>query len=194
MSRRSKKLASRIGDGLALLLILGAVGAALFVHLRWKFREQRYTALIEEIAAKHGVDPYLIKAVVRRESEFDPFVLGDDGEIGLMQVTEGAGQDWARATGRRGFQKAELWNERTNLDAGTWYLARALHRWQGRDDPLPFALAEYNAGYGRVLRWLPKGEATTAAEFRAAITFPTVRNYITTVLEFYEYYRQEARE
>jgi soluble lytic murein transglycosylase len=179
----------RAGNWLALLLVIGAVGSAAWVYWRWRFREQRYNKLIEEIAGKYGVDKFLVKAVVRRESEFDPFVYGRAGEIGLMQVTEPAGREWARATGRKDFGRDLLWNERANIEAGTWYLARALNRWREKDDPLPFALAEYNAGYGNVLRWLPNGQATTAAQFREAITFPGVRRYVESVLEFYESYR-----
>jgi soluble lytic murein transglycosylase len=189
MGRRQKSIFTRVGNFLALALVVGAVGASTAVYLRWKYREQRYNPLIAAVAEQYGVDPFLIKAVIRRESEFDPFALGRVGEIGLMQVTDGAGQDWARAHQRNDYTKNWLWNERINLEVGTWYLARALRRWAGRDDPVPFALAEYNAGLGHCRRWLPNGDATTAAEFREAITFPTVRQYIETVLEHYEYYR-----
>lgn len=181
-----------VGKVLALLLVAGAVGSAALVYLRWRFREQRYNPLIETVAAQYGVDKFLVKAVIRRESEFDPFVYGRHNEIGLMQVTEGAGRDWARATGRKDFGRDSLWNERVNLEAGTWYLARALNRWRGKDDPIPFALAEYNAGLGNVLRWLPQGPATTAAQFREAIRIPSVRRYVETVTEFQEVYRSES--
>ena len=82
-----------------------------------------------------------------------------------------------------------LWDPRTNIEAGTGVLAQALERWQERDDPVPFALAEYNAGAGRVARWLPNGAATTAAEFVAAITFPGVRRYIERITGYAESYR-----
>jgi soluble lytic murein transglycosylase len=181
-----------IGQWLALALVVGSVGSAAIVYLRWRFREQRYNQLVEQIAAQYGVDKFLIKAVIRRESEFDPFVYGRAGEIGLMQVTEGAGREWARATGRKDFGRDLLWNERANIEAGTWYLARALRRWQDKDDPVPFALAEYNAGFGNVLRWLPNGQATTAGQFREAITYPGVQRYVDTVREFYESYRADG--
>jgi soluble lytic murein transglycosylase len=178
-----------IGQWLALALVAGSIGSASFVYWRWKFREQRYNKLIETVAGQYGVDKFLVKAVVRRESEFDPFVYGRHAEIGLMQVTEGAGREWARATGRKDFGRDVLWNERANIEAGTWYLARALNRWRDKDNPVPFALAEYNAGFGNVLRWLPNGQATTAAQFQEAIGFPGVRAYVSSVTEFYEAYR-----
>jgi soluble lytic murein transglycosylase len=174
---------------LALALIVASVGSAAIVYLRWLYREQRYNKLIEEIAARNGVDKFLVKAVIKRESQFNPFAYGTHGEIGLMQVTEGAGGEWARATGRRDFGRDLLWVERMNIEAGTWYLARALRHWQNMDDPIPFALAEYNAGSGNVRRWLPAGQVTTAKQFLEAITYPGVRRYIETITDYYEAYQ-----
>lgn len=190
--RRTHQL-TRIGHRLALVLILAAIGALGFVYGRWVYRERRFNALIQEIAGRQGVDQFLVKAVIRRESKFDPFVRGRAGEIGLMQVTPAAGVDWARATGRPQFQADQLWEPRLNIEAGTWYLGRALRRWNRRDDPVPFALAEYNAGLGNVRRWLPHGDITTAAEFQAAITYPTVREYIAAVTNHYAHYRQRGK-
>jgi soluble lytic murein transglycosylase len=174
---------------LSLVLIVGSVGSAGIVYLRWLYREQRYNKLIEQIAAANGVDKFLIKAVIKRESQFDPFAYGTHGEIGLMQVTEPAGREWARATGRRDFGRDLLWNERANIEAGTWYLTRALRRWQDKDDPIPFALAEYNAGLGNALRWLPNGRDTTANQFIDAITFPSTRRYIESIRDYCEAYK-----
>jgi soluble lytic murein transglycosylase len=195
MSRRRSKNLERIGNWLSLALVLGAVGSAAFVYWRWEFREQRFDRLIEEIAPKYGVDKYLVKAVIRRESKFDPFVYGSHGEIGLMQVTDGAGRQWANAVGRRDYGRDLLWNERANIEAGSWYLARALNRWPDKepDDRIPFALAEYNAGFANVLRWLPRGRQTTASEFMDAITFPSVRDYVTEVMESYQFYKAHGQ-
>jgi soluble lytic murein transglycosylase len=182
-----------VGRVLALALVLAALGSPAVVYVRWLYREQRYNPLIEKAAARHGVDKFLIKAVIRRESEFDPFAYGRAGEIGLMQVTPAAGWDWAQATGRRDFGRDLLWDARVNIEAGSWYLGRALRRWQDKDNPIPFALAEYNAGPGRVPGWLPRGRDTTAEEFKEAITYPSVRSYIDTVTDYYEQYRANGR-
>ncbi|HVM60688.1 MAG TPA: transglycosylase SLT domain-containing protein [Verrucomicrobiae bacterium] len=188
--RRANRL-EWIGNWLALVLVLGAIGSAAFVYWRWEYRERRFDQLIEEIAARYGVDKYLVKAVMRRESKFDPSVYGSHGEIGLMQVTDGAGQEWARAVKRRGFERSWLWTPQVNIEAGTWYLARALNRWPDKDpeERIPLALAEYNAGYANVLRWLPHAQQTTADEFIQAITYPSVRDYVTDVMENYQFYK-----
>ena len=191
MSRRGSKSLTRIGNWLSLALVLGAIGSAVIVYLRWQYREQRFNKLIEEVAAQNGVSPFLVKAVIRRESKFDPYAYGSHGEIGLMQVTEGAGWDWARAVHLRSFGRDALWNPRVNIEAGSWYLARGLSRWPDKEleQRLPFALAEYNAGFGNVLHWMPHGNQTTAEEFIESISYPTVRAYVTEVLENYEVYK-----
>ena len=191
MPRRKSRPLNWFGNFLAVALVLGAVGSAAWVYLRWEYREQRYNKLIEEIAAENGTDPCLVKAVIRRESKFDPFAYGTRGEIGLMQVTVEAGLDWAAAVNRPEFGRDLLWDPRVNIEAGTWYLARALNRWPNKDpvERIPFALAEYNAGYGNVLRWLPHGRDTTAAEFIDAISYPSVRGYVNDVMGNYEDYK-----
>lgn len=182
---------SRLAQRLTLALLMAVVGYAGFVYARWTYREHVCNALIEEIAPRNGVDKFLVKAVVRQESGFDPFARSSAGAIGLMQVMEAAGQDWANATGREDFTRDALWDPRNNVEAGTWYLARALRRWSDKPEAerIPFALAEYNAGYGNVLKWLPNGRATTAEEFLAAITNPRVRYYIRKITGYYEEYR-----
>ena len=187
--KRRRSLLRRLGRTLVLVLLVGAVGAVAVLYLRWRWREQRYNPLIEEIAAEHDVDKFLVKAVMRQESGFDSTAYSSKGAIGLMQVMPATGEQWARATGRLGFKRDALWDPRTNIEAGTWILAQALARWQNHDDPVPFALAEYNAGAGRVLKWLPNGAATTAGEFLSATTFPGVRRYLERITGYAESYR-----
>ena len=194
--RRKRKSSGfeRIGNWVSLVLVVGAVGSAGFVWWRWEYRERRFDKLIGEVAGKYGVDPCLVKAVVRRESKFDPWVYGSRGEIGLMQVTEGAGAQWARAVGRRDYGRSLLWDARVNVEAGTWYLGRAMGRWPERGAELRVALglAEYNAGLANVVRWLPRGREVTVGEFVGGIRFPSVRDYVTDVMESYRIYRERG--
>ncbi len=188
-----RSLLRRLGRTLALILLVATVGAVAVLYLRWHWREQRYNPMIEEIAGQYDVDKFLVKAVMRQESGFDSTAYSKKGAIGLMQMMPAMGEQWARATGRHGFKRDVLWDPRTNIEAGTWILAQALERWQERDYPVPFALAEYNAGAGRVAKWLPNGGATTAEEFIAAITFPGVRRYIEKVTGYAEGYRTNGQ-
>lgn len=178
---------ARAGGILALALALGAFGAPAFVYVRWLVREHRYNQMIEEIAPRYGVDKFLIKAVMRQESGFDPFARSKTGAVGLMQVMPGTGR-------LIGVPEAQLWNERTNIEAGAWLLADALKFWARQaDDPVPFALAEYNAGRGTVLRWAPQGQRRIAVQFLANLPNRGVRSYIERVLEYRAEYSNAGR-
>src|SRR5216117_4344168 len=116
-------------------------------------RFQQYDPLIRGVAMQHHLDPMLVKAVVWRESRFDPKKHGSHGERGLMQVSEKAANEWAHESKIDNFQVERLFDPKTNLEAGTWYLHRAFEHWATQSDPMPFALAEYNAGASRAQRW-----------------------------------------
>jgi len=120
-------------------------GDALYSFYEWvsPARFQQYDKLILSVAAEHQLDPMLVKAVVWRESRFDRQKYGTAGERGLMQVSEKAANEWARERKIDNFQVDQLFDPKTNLEAGSWYLRRALDHWQNESEPLPFALAEY---------------------------------------------------
>src|SRR5438034_905755 len=83
-------------------------------------------------------------------------------------------REWAKENHVENFRVEELFDPKTNLQAGSWYLHRALSHWQQERDPTPFALAEYNAGASRAQRWAG-GEAAppmAANSFRRNIDFP----------------------
>lgn len=184
------------------VVLLLAAGAAIdpAIDLRYRLLEalpgssyRDFDPLIDALGEKHGVSPGLVKAVVWQESRFNPLATGAAGERGLMQVTEIAAKDWVAANQIETFAPSDLFDPKTNLEAGVWYLSRALRRYSDRDDPRPFALAEYNAGKSRVNRW--KGETggePTAGEFQAGIDFPSTAAYIANILAREEFYRRRG--
>jgi len=160
------------------VLLVGMAGIAAF------HRIHRFDKLIVAAGRQYGVAPRLVSALIWRESRFREHCVGARGEIGLMQVTETAAREWARATGVTDFERAHLFDPGVNIRAGTWYLARAIQRWSNRRDPLPFALAEYNAGRSNAQRWaLLCG--TDDRAFIERITYPTTRQYVQDILKRY---------
>jgi peptidoglycan lytic transglycosylase len=190
------------------LCVLLAVAAA-FAYLAVKSGAPRYTVyewmsparfhqydrLIRTVALEHHLDPMLVKAVVWRESRFDPKKHGSRGERGLMQVSEQAADEWARENKIAGFNLDQLFDPKTNLEAGTWYLQRAIKRWDHQSDPIPFALAEYNAGASRAQRWSGGNSVTDVSErqFLQNIDFPATRNYIESIIDRYRFYQRRGR-
>jgi soluble lytic murein transglycosylase len=181
----------------AILVPLLVVGAWLFAghaenyalqKLLFRSRYDRYDGWVVQAAQRYGVSPSLVKAVIWRESKFHPEMRGARGETGLMQITEGAARDWARAEKIETFVPSDLLDPKTNIEAGTWYLANALKRWSAKDDPVPFALAEYNAGRTRVIRWEKnsgRGGGFGAEDLHDIMDFPATRSYIRSIVDRY---------
>lgn len=157
-------------------------------------RFQQYDGLIRSVAEEHNLDPMLVKAVVWRESRFDAQKFGNAGERGLMQVSEKAAQEWARENRVENFRLEELFDPKINLEAGAWYLRRAVEHWANQPDPIPFALAEYNAGASRAQRWAGNRDISIPPDiFRANIDFPGTRKYVDSIIARFDFYKQRGR-
>ena len=110
----------------------------------------RYDIYISEAARKHRVSFSLIKAVIKVESNFDPYAVSRSGACGLMQIMP----ETANALGI-----INSFDPRENILGGVRYLKELLARFQGN---LPLALAAYNAGPSKVqsLKRMPPIEET----------------------------------
>lgn len=156
----------------------------------WDYEwEHRQDEPIAAAARRYGLDPALVKAVVWKESRFNPRVRGRAGELGLMQLMDPAAQEWAEAERVYPLPETHLLDPRTNTLAGTWYLRKMLRRYGNTDDPVPYALADYNAGRGNVLKWTKGAAATNSAAFMAQMGFPSTKAYIEEVTSRREKYR-----
>lgn len=170
------------------IILLG--GLALLVE-RWRsFHEHSQDKVILAAGARYGVDPALIKAVVWRESWFNPRARGTSGEVGLMQIREPAAKDWAAAEKIHLFTHLQLYDPGRNTQCGAWYLRRLLLRYQGSDNPLPYALAAYNAGPSHVARWRQGAAVTNSTAFLHQMDFPGTRKYVEAVTSRYQHYRK----
>src|SRR5918993_447026 len=94
-------------------LILSAAGAA-GLYLFNQYWVHRFDSLIARQAAVYRLDPDLVWSIIHEETYFSPWKLGEDGEIGLMQVTPGVGRDWAEERVVAGYnagpRRAQEWN------------------------------------------------------------------------------------
>jgi soluble lytic murein transglycosylase len=153
------------------------------------WREKRFLPQIQIAARRYGVDPLLVKAVIWRESRFRPDKQGRKGEIGLMQIQEPAAREWASAERLRSFAHETCSDPGTNTLAGTYYLGKLLQRYAATDNPIPYALADYNAGRSNVLKWNAGTGTTNSAAFIQQIGFPGTQGYVRSVMRRYALYR-----
>lgn len=181
-----------------LIAAIALVGGVVLVVFAWlgvrevlerRRDRSRFDTVIAEAAARNHISPHLVKAVIRKESDFNPTARGGHGEVGLMQITRGAATDWENANGRVLRNLNMALDPELNIEIGTWYLARALRRWKRYEDREVLALAEYNAGYGNMHKWAPEDPREPALE---NVEFASTRDYIAKVLVYRLEFEQEA--
>ena|SRR5213592_5078045 len=163
------------------LLILGG-----WLHRRTTL----YDHWIAQAAARNEIDFYLIKALVYEESWFRAGIKGSSGELGLMQVSMAAAQDFCARKGFPAVSESRLLEPDLNLEVGSWYLKQSLERYKDSPSPLVFALLRYNAGEARADQWLqqakirPAPPGISADEYCLSLVgFPRTRAYVRRILD-----------
>ena len=175
------------------LFILAVVAASGFFFFR-DYWEHRYDELIARHARVYRLDEKLVWSVIYEETYFRPGALGDDAEVGLMQVTPLVARDWARETGLSELERRAnenvvdlLSDPERNIQIGCWYLEKLRERYRNRPAETAMTLAAYNAGPSRVEEWSRNADAAamTESDFVGRIGISTTKAYVTSILERY---------
>lgn len=145
-----------------------------------------YRADITRYARQYDLDPFLVAALIRQESEFDPRVVSYAGAIGLMQVMPPTGRELARRLKLGRSTNARLKQPTFNLNLGTYHLRRTL---DSRNGNIEETLAGYNAGGSRVKLWETWGPFRDNNEFIETIPFTQTRDYVQILLRNRDIYR-----
>jgi soluble lytic murein transglycosylase len=146
-----------------------------------------YRAELERFAKQNGLDPFLVAALIRQESEFNPKAVSRSNARGLTQILPGTGRELSRRLKVKAYATASLFVPAVNLQLGTFYLKTIADSLGGRWEA---ALAAYNAGPSRARAWSSWGEFREPAEFIETVPFSETRNYIQTVLRNADTYRR----
>jgi soluble lytic murein transglycosylase len=130
-------------------------------------------------AAKYGLDPHFLLAVIRSESLFDPLAVSPAGAMGLMQIMPSTKDEIEEQLGLSNHPGASSFNPDWNIRLGSYYLWRQLEAFERQPE---LALAAYNAGPGNVRRWLRWLSAAEPELFVELIEFAETREFIKRVL------------
>jgi soluble lytic murein transglycosylase len=124
-------------------------------------------------------------ALIAQESTFDASAHSPANAWGLMQIVPSTGRRLAASVGVRRFSTRMLTNADVNIRLGTVYFSRLVHQFGGTY----YALASYNAGENRVVRWKAERPSMEEDEFIDDIPFPETQNYVKRILGTAEDYR-----
>jgi soluble lytic murein transglycosylase len=173
------------------LIILTLTVAFFLINNYWT---HRFDAMITRQAAIYRVDPDLVWSIIYEETYFSPWKKGQDGEIGLMQVTPAVGREWATETGMRELERqmatdpeSLLRDPERNIQIGCWYLEKIWEQFQDVRDVEPRMIAAYNAGPSRAVEWssVEEGKSQSGAEFITRIDIPSTKAYVISIMERY---------
>jgi soluble lytic murein transglycosylase len=186
--------AKTTGPDQAINYIKRYAGAYLFMPIEsapvqfWKLAfPLPYRAELERFAKQNGLDPFLVAALIRQESLFNPKAVSPANARGLTQILPGTGRELSRRLKVKAYGTASLFLPAVNLQLGTFYLKSIVDNLGGRWEA---ALAAYNAGPTRAKAWSSWGEFREPSEFIETVPFAETRNYIQTVLRNADTYRR----
>lgn len=182
--RSNKKIIRAVTAALILLAVLCI--SAYYLNRLSEKRTYRlpYSELVMEMADEYGVDPYLAAAVIHCESSNDKDAVSPVGAMGLMQIMPDTGGWIAEKLDMDNFTQKQLFDPKTNIRFGCWYIAYLTEKFQGNRTAV---LAAYNAGPGNVEKWM-KDERYSEDGQLTDIPFPETQRYIEKVHRAYEKY------
>ena len=144
-----------------------------------------YWPLIKQYSDLYGFDPYLMTALIAQESTFTADVRSSANAVGLMQLIPPTARRYAAKLGIR-YSSGILTQPETNISLGMRYFKDLMDRFKGAH----FALASYNAGEGRIARWIVERPGFEQDEFIDDIPFPETQNYVKRILGTADDYRR----
>jgi len=145
------------------------------------------TGLMPTIMAQgaKGVDPNLVAAIIREESQYDEKAVSRAGAIGLMQVMPATANNVAKRIGFPAVVRDDLFDQETNIRIGVRYVEQLLDQFSGN---LVYTIASYNAGPIVVGKWIAEHRNKSQDEFVELIPYQETRQYVKRVLRSYREY------
>ncbi|WP_163854762.1 lytic transglycosylase domain-containing protein [Paenibacillus elgii] len=147
----------------------------------------RYEQEIRQNAAKYDLDPFLVAAVIRVESNYLTETESKKGAYGMMQLMPDTA-NWIIDKARFSEEFRNRLNDpAVSIELGSWYLNWLSKQFNGNRIAV---LAGYNAGHGKVSRWLQENEWDGTLQNADRIPYGETRHYIQRVMYYYNKYEK----
>lgn len=170
-----------------LVLLLGFI-VVLFSNSSWLalFYPIHYKEEIRAHSENYGLDPLMVAAVIKVETNYKTGAESRKGALGLMQIMPDTAQ-WVIEKAKLEEVELSRVKEETgvNIQIGTWYLDWLRDQFDGN---LIAMIAAYNAGPTNVKNWLRSGRWDGRLETAKDIPFGETRHYVQRVAHYYEQY------
>lgn len=186
----AKKQKKKIGIGIItviaiILCILFAIVKMYNVMIR-RMYPKKYKEYVYEYAEENKIDPLLIFAIIKAESNFSSDVVSNSNAIGLMQLMPSTAEDTAKKLKMEYKGKEDLFDPKTNIRLGTKYFATLLSKYEN----ITIALSAYNAGSGNVDKWIENGTLKKDGSDAENIPYKETNRYVRKILRDYQMYQK----
>ena len=145
----------------------------------------KYSEYVEKYSEENGIDKYLVYAIIKAESNFDPNVKSSADARGLMQLMEETAIERSNVIDNEDIETYDLYDPETNIKLGTSYFAYLLGLY---DDNMVLAIIAYNAGLGNVEQWIKDGVIKADGSDIENIPYKETENYVRKILRDYQMY------
>ena len=145
----------------------------------------KYSEFVEKYAEENGIDKYLVYAIIKAESNFDPNVTSSSDARGLMQLMEETAVERSNIIDDTTVETYDLYDPETNIRLGTSYFSYLLGIYDGNT---VLALIAYNAGLGNVQQWIQDGIIKSDGSDIENIPYKETSNYVRKILRDYQMY------
>ncbi|TSC20373.1 lytic transglycosylase domain-containing protein [Corallococcus sp. Z5C101001] len=155
------------------------------------FYPRAFAQAVEAEATRQALDPFLVWAIMRRESAFRPEVMSAADARGLMQIIPPTATEIAQKMAEPAPAPADLFAPERNIRYGAWYLAQLMKRFAHP----ALAAAAYNAGPKAAVRWTQERGSMPLDLFVESIPYRETRGYVKQVVaDLYLYHRFYEKE
>lgn len=154
-----------------------------------KVYKLEYTEYVKKYANEYNVDEYLIYAIIKAESNFEPNAESHRGAKGLMQLMYSTAEDISKRIGIE-LNEENILEPDININLGTKYISMLIQKYNNTN----LALAAYNAGSGNVDGWIEKGTLKSDGSDIENVPFTETNNYVRKILKDYEIYKNIYEE
>lgn len=162
---------------------------------RWMY-PIKYEKDIQVSATNYKIDPFLIAAVIRVESNYKPELLSKKGAVGLMQIMPDTALWIVEQAEFSHLTKDRLGKPDVNIEVGSWYIQSLTSEFHNllqkssKIDRIAIIAAAYNAGPGNVSKWMNDAVWDGKFESLKKIPFGETRHYVQRVVYYYKKYEQ----
>lgn len=147
----------------------------------------KYKEHVLKYARQNNIDPYLVFAIIKAESNFDPNAVSKKNAKGLMQITDKTGAWAADKLKMKQYSVDELFKPEINIQLGCWYIGWLMKQFNNDEN---LVIAAYNGGNGNVNEWLKDKRLSNSGSSLERIPFKETDAFLKKVKKYHGVYKR----